>query len=382
MLSAEDKFLAKSFLGPWVCCAFWQIPGGEADTKTAPQFIGSCLEFILMGVLFCQFVNYYNWYPNDSRGLRIAVAILCLLSVLKSVESFATLWIFLIKHFGDIQYAIQSSVTGWWDTGNPLMVGAVNFYVQCYFCSRLWAISKRWYVVGPILVLYVFAQLAMILGVSERKAQTYYIQAQEKLLVTDWCKHFSRSYECRTDSSCSWGTSRVWIRLFPTFVAGDLILTVTTAYFLVKTKKRAISTQTTGLLHDLTHLTFQTAAPAVVCAMFNLIFSQMYRSSSKPLLAYVEIAFNQPLPKVYAVSMMYTLNVRRKIRSRNGMSGSRDETPGSSSNDTELSRIEGLTTKTTQHVDVTDMFARTHSIQDSKLKLSSPDHQSCSELAQ
>jgi hypothetical protein len=56
--------------------------------------------------------------------------------------------------------------------------------------------------------------------------------------------------------------------------------------------------------------------------MFNLIFSQMYRTN-QPLLGYVEIAFNQVLPKLYAISMMYTLNARRTIRSR--VSGSRNK---------------------------------------------------------
>jgi hypothetical protein len=54
--------------------------------------------------------------------------------------------------------------------------------------------------------------------------------------------------------------------------------------------------------------------------MFNLIFSQMHRTN-QPLLGYVEIAFNQVLPKVYAISMMYTLNARRAIRTH--ASGSR-----------------------------------------------------------
>jgi hypothetical protein len=68
-----------------------------------------------------------------------------------------------------------------------------------------------------------------------------------------------------------------------------------------------------------------------ISAMFNLIFSQMYRTN-QPLLGYVEIAFNQVLPKVYAISMMYTLNARRAIRSRvsgscNGSSSDRRVQP-------------------------------------------------------
>ena len=68
--------------------------------------------------------------------------------------------------------------------------------------------------------------------------------------------------------------------------------------------------------------------------MFNLIFSQMYRTN-QPLLGFVEIGFNQVLPKLYAISMMYTLNARRAIRSR--VSGSRNGSGnGSSANEPSL----------------------------------------------
>ncbi|KAJ7260307.1 hypothetical protein B0H12DRAFT_1181987 [Mycena haematopus] len=270
-VSAQDETLVKSFLGPWL--------------------VGSCLELVLMGVLSCQqFVNYFNWYPNDGRVLRIAVAILCILNVLKSAECFATLWIFLINHFGDIDYNLQLSTTGWWDTANPLMVAILDFYVQCYFCTRLWAVSKRWWVVTPVFTLFVFALVSMTVG-------TYYISYAAEKQVTDWfAAHLGSVF------------------------AGDVILSVTTAYFLIRTKKTVISTETTELVNSLIALTFQTATPAALVALFNLIFSQMYRTNH-PLLGYVEIAFNQVLPKVYAISMMYTLNMRRAIRSR--VSGSR-----------------------------------------------------------
>ncbi|KAF8185525.1 hypothetical protein K438DRAFT_1723437 [Mycena galopus ATCC 62051] len=270
-ISAEEEILVKFFLGPWL--------------------IGSSLELILMGVLSCQqFVNYYNWYPEDGGRLRTAVAVLCVLNVLKSAECFASLWIFLINHFGDIQYDLGLSTTGWWDTANPLMVAILDFYVQCYFCTRLWAVSKRWWVVAPIFTLFVFALMSMVIG-------TYFIETAQERQVTDWfAAHLSSVF------------------------AGDVILSATTAYFLIKTKNNVISTQTAQLIHSLIRLGFQTATPAALVAMFNLIFSQMYRSNN-PLLGYVEIAFNQVLPKVYAISMMYTLNVRRDIRIR--ASGSR-----------------------------------------------------------
>ena len=46
-----------------------------------------------------------------------------------------------------------------------------------------------------------------------------------------------------------------------------------------------------------------------ISAMFNLIFSQIYSGSNKLISA----GFNQLLPKLYAFSMMWTLNARRYI---------------------------------------------------------------------
>lgn len=44
--------------------------------------------------------------------------------------------------------------------------------------------------------------------------------------------------------------------------------------------------------------------------MLNLLFSQLYHGETK----LVSTAFNQLLPKLYAISMMWTLNERHSIR--------------------------------------------------------------------
>ncbi|KAJ6478999.1 hypothetical protein C8R45DRAFT_1216356 [Mycena sanguinolenta] len=336
-VSTQEKILVKFVLGPWL--------------------VGSCLELVLMGVLFCQAYNYYNSFPNDSRSLRIAVAILYLLNVLKSAECFASLWIFLINHFGHIRYAIQMSATEWWDTCNPLMVAILNFYVQCYFCTRLWAVSQRWWVSVPIFAVFVFALGSMVMV-------TYYIERLLDQQITDWfAAHLSSVF------------------------AGDLILSVTTAYFLLRAEKTTLSIEMAELIHSLIPLTFQTATPPAIIAMFNLIFSQMHRTN-RPLLGYVEIAFNQVLPKLYAISMMYTLNARRGICTRvpgSHIGSSGDETWRVQPHDTNVSDVElGRATQwvTTRQNDVTAMSARVHSIKNSKLTFSIPGEKICGPSAQ
>ncbi|KAJ6517291.1 hypothetical protein C8R47DRAFT_1205526 [Mycena vitilis] len=90
------------------------------------------------GVLCCQFVNYFTWYRDDKRGLKAAVAGLCLLTILKTIQVFVIIWTHAVVHFDDLQGAIQLNFSTWWEAGNPLMVAVIGFYVQSYFCYRLY----------------------------------------------------------------------------------------------------------------------------------------------------------------------------------------------------------------------------------------------------
>ncbi|KAF7360168.1 hypothetical protein MVEN_00745300 [Mycena venus] len=330
LLTGEAKHQANFLLGPWL--------------------IGGCIDLVLQGVLSSQFVNYYSYYSDDKGSLKIIVAILALLTVLKSIHAFAVLWINFIVYFGALQEAILLSYTTWYQAGTPLMVAIIGLYVQCYFCFRLWVITKRWYVVLPIATVFLFAFLSIVVG-------TYFITTSNGKQITQWfAAHLSATF------------------------SGDIILSLTTAYFLLKSKKNVLP-QTVGLISALIRLTFQTAAPAALCAMFNLIFSQTYSGND----AIISTAFNMTLPKLYAISMMWTLNARRTIRathgSRNGMSNTSNELSGARSRarranvglqdtekdlityvedtqgDMELGAIQIVTqTETTQRVDVRDMF--------------------------
>ncbi|KAJ7108736.1 hypothetical protein C8R44DRAFT_884772 [Mycena epipterygia] len=295
-----------------------------AERRQANLFLGP------WGVLSSQFVNYYTYYADDKRSLRIVVTILAVLTVLKSIQSFALVWIQSVTYFGDLEGAINLSYTAWWQSGTPLMVAVIGYYVQCYFCFRLYVISKKWIVVAPIATLFLFAFLAIVVG-------TYYISVSDGAKIQMWfAAHLSSVF------------------------AGDILMSLTTAYFLLKSKQDVLP-QTVGLINALIRLTFQTAAPAALCAMFNLIFSQVN-------IGIISTAFNMALPKLYAVSMMWTLNARRTIRathsSRNGMTNTTsNEISGGRSRaqrrngDMELGAIQVLTqTETTQHIDVRDMF--------------------------
>ncbi|KAF8153580.1 hypothetical protein K438DRAFT_1778165 [Mycena galopus ATCC 62051] len=313
-VSTEEEVLVKWFLGP-----------SSVRVSTLCSWVYWAASN--------QLLNYYNWYADDNRGLRIAVAVLCLLSVLKSAETFASLWIFLIDHFGNIEYDLSLSTTAWWDTANPLMVASINFYVQCFYLYRLWGVSKRWWVVAPISALFIFSMMAIVLA-------TYFITIPLEKDVSTWF-------------GAHLGTA------------------------LGETVPQRAALQLNPMFANLSwgrHPHFDDG-----------------RDVQPDLLADVQ---NQQ-PAARAISMMWTLNAPRAIRARNGLSASgsrsgsdgpsgwRVRTPCRTNDDVELGPIGVLKhTQTTQQVDVTEMFHHSTIDEEVKHNLSSGDHKIHSEAAQ
>ncbi|KAJ7777846.1 hypothetical protein DFH07DRAFT_796361 [Mycena maculata] len=310
----------------------------EAIFLLGPWLVGGCVDLFLQGILCCQIFNYFSWYNEDNMTLRLFVGGLLVLSLLKSIQAFAIIWIQSILFINNLDGAILLNYTAWWQAGNPMIVAAFDLYVQSYFMYRLFVISKKWFVVAPLLLIFLFAFFSMIVA-------TYYITvgASVSSKISEWfAAHLSSVF------------------------AADALMTCTTAYFLLRTKKNVLP-QTVGLISALVRLTFQTAAPAAICAMFNLIFSQIYVGTDK----LISTAFNMALPKLYAVSMMWTLNARRTIRAshsnRGGLSSSNEISGGRTrrtraNNDVELGAFNGhiqvhTAQETIQHIDVRDMFS-------------------------
>ncbi|KAK0212156.1 hypothetical protein DFS33DRAFT_1279558 [Desarmillaria ectypa] len=244
-----------------------------------PWLVGMCLDLFLQGILTSQFFNYYAWYgKSDTWKFTIGVGALAVMTTLKTTQAFAIVWVQDIVYFNDLNSALQTSFVVWYQMGNAIMVAFIGFYVQCYFCYRLWVISTRYWVISPILFLYAFS-----LGAAA--AATYYIALADPRLEHWLSAHYASVF------------------------VGDVLLVVAMAYFLLSTKKRALP-QTKNLFDSLVRLTFQTATPAVIIALLNLIFVFL----PHPYMRSISSAFIQPLPKLYAISMMWTLNARRDIR--------------------------------------------------------------------
>ncbi|KAJ7667019.1 hypothetical protein B0H17DRAFT_950783, partial [Mycena rosella] len=98
-----------------------------------------------------QFFKYFGTSRADSRGLKAFVAVVALMTYVKSIQTSVLVWAQLILHFGD--FAGPQALNPFPQAFHiypPLVAGGtITVLVQTCFCSRLYAISTKWYI-GPL----------------------------------------------------------------------------------------------------------------------------------------------------------------------------------------------------------------------------------------
>ncbi|KAJ6508113.1 hypothetical protein DFH09DRAFT_1000104 [Mycena vulgaris] len=266
-----------------------------------------CADLIFQGIIFAQVAHYTTLYTKDFLAMRAFVAVLLIITTLKSAEGLVILWIQNVDYFMNLNAALDMTNTSWTTELNLTLVALIAFYVQLFFCKRLWVISKNVYIVALIVTLFVFALVASIVSsvftfAGQLKNVTWSEEAVETL-----GRVLTRSF-------------LVEIHLGTVF-AGDVLLCGSTIYFLLLASRNASSAESAGMLYSITKLTFQSAAPAVVCALVSLVGTVGWNRITPDAYVMLAIIANNVLPKLYAISAMWTLNSRRSIRQAHSGTG-------------------------------------------------------------
>ncbi|KAF7342972.1 hypothetical protein MVEN_01727300 [Mycena venus] len=301
-------------------------------------------DLMLQGALFAQFAHFASLYHRDIASIRTFVWLLFAMTTLKTVQCLVILWIQNVKHFGDILSAGNMFNTEWTEQFNVGLSAIIAFYVQLFFCQRLWALSRNKYIIAVILGIFVFALIAGFVA---------------------------GAFTLVLDTRRSQWTS---IHLGVT-VTGDILLTGSTAFFLLRHSKEVLP-ETAGMLRAILRLTLQSAAPAAICALVNLITNQVGSATDGAnAWTMLGIISSVILPKLYAVSAMWTLNSRKDIRLARSNGQNTSSTEGRSgglsggrrpTHNLELGAISGIRTmpiqvraqvQTVQHTDPEDMYS-------------------------
>ncbi|KAJ7314630.1 hypothetical protein DFH08DRAFT_429122 [Mycena albidolilacea] len=248
--------------------------------------LGACSCLFLEGVLCAQFAHYLSLNKRDSIWMKLFVAGLVLLTTLKSLQSLAMMWIQNVTLFGDREAASNIWQKHWvWYTSITLEA-ITAFYVQMFFCRRLWAISRNVYLVITCITLFLF-------GLVSGVVMTFYIFTSTLEMAVRW----------------------IGIHL-GVVLCGDLLLTGSTICYLLRHSHQCALTHgpAATILNRLRRLTLQSAAPAALCALINFAGDTRVNATTwMPALAMVNFIPNMSLPQLYAWSAMWTLNSRAEI---------------------------------------------------------------------
>ncbi|KAH8831465.1 hypothetical protein DL96DRAFT_1705895 [Flagelloscypha sp. PMI_526] len=248
-------------------------------------FIGGCLVLLLFGVLTCQVTNYFTYYKADKTALRISVGGLYLLALLKVAQAFALLWIHSILWGADPAGALKLQQK-WFILVNIPLGAVISLYVQLYYVHRLWALSRAWWAVAPVVIVMLLGFVAALITASSSSAA---LATTGK--SSDWFAIYN---------ACSFVT--------------DILITVITTTYLLRAKKKVFA-RSKRLVDSLVRLAVQTAVPASICTLIMLICSRL---GSKSLLPQppnaIILGLLHALPIIYANCMMYILNTRRTLR--------------------------------------------------------------------
>ncbi|KAJ7929531.1 hypothetical protein B0H13DRAFT_2539611 [Mycena leptocephala] len=188
-----------------------------------------------------------------------------------------------ILFFTDVEGALNLNYA-WWEYSNLPMLATVGLYVQAYYVYRLYVLSAgKIYVTMPICALLLAAYVCAI---------------QAGLGTRD-----------KAPNAIKWFKAHLAL-----IFAGDSLITALSGFFLLKTRQKGLL-HSRRLISSLIRLAIQAAAPAALTTLVMEIASELGPPDLSPApVAAINLALLMSLPKIYATSMMYTLNSRNSIR--------------------------------------------------------------------
>ncbi|KAJ6452781.1 hypothetical protein C8R45DRAFT_1112801 [Mycena sanguinolenta] len=169
-----------------------------------------------------------------------------------------------------------------------IVFGAIiAFYVQLFFCHRLWALSHNLYIMVIAITLFVLALVAAIV------ATRFYSNLP---LASDW-------YACNASGFA---------------MGGELLQTSSIVFCLLRHSRNVIAVGPIAtMLNSLLRATIQSAAPSAVFASISFVAVTIKTTTDASSLSLGPVISAIPtimLPKLYGIAAVWTLNARQEIR--------------------------------------------------------------------
>jgi len=246
---------------------------------TIPLFIGTLMNWTLLGALAVQFYIYFIAFPKDATRFKLLIVLVFIAEIMQTVSDTRN----TIRVFGAGygNFGMLDEV-GWSWFSVPVIGAIIACAGQIFFAWRIWIISRS--LVIPIVIAVVTTfQLGAGLwtGVEINRAGRF------SALQYDYFKQ-----------PVAWLSATA---------ACDLIIVASTCYYLLKSRDRGFKRSTDRMVSRIIKVTVETGMLCCLFALADLSLYVKYRGNNYHLAVCIELS------KVYSNSIMIILNSRAHI---------------------------------------------------------------------
>jgi len=113
--------------------------------------LGAFLACCLSGIVTVQSFLYIKLYPKDATRTKIIVGTVWFLDTLHTCLIMASIWNYLIPHFGDVP---RVDFIPWTVAMSIAVTAILTIIVHCFLARRIYRLTKHdWRITAPILIL-------------------------------------------------------------------------------------------------------------------------------------------------------------------------------------------------------------------------------------
>ncbi|KAF5371827.1 hypothetical protein D9615_009571 [Tricholomella constricta] len=259
------------------------MPQLDIGRTFGAMFIGALLTMSVYGITTLQTYFYYTYYPKDAYGTKALVAIIWMLDTLHVILMCHSMYYYLISGFGNALMLVEGN----WSLFTSIAINVIiAFVVQCFFTKRIYTLSPdriKWWLSG-IIGLTVFAHF--FFGME---TVVYFFKKRE----------FSRLKELN------------FISVLPfaiTAILSDILIATALVLLLASNLSDFEDTNTIInrlIVYAINRCILTSAVAVIEVVVFVAVPNSFY-----------SFAFDFIIGKLYANSLLATLNSRKALRGK------------------------------------------------------------------
>jgi hypothetical protein len=253
---------------------------GTVENTYGALLLGAFLACCLSGIVTVQSFLYIKLYPKDATRTKIIVGAVWLLDTLHTCFVIASVWNYLIPHFGDIP---RFDFIPWTVAMTIAVTAILTFIVHIFLAWRIRKLTQSNWITSPILVLAVL-RLVSACGTTAEMI--------------------------RTQSFTIFAHKFRWIFTLGLALSSavDILITVVLCWKLRSSRTGSISTD--FVIDSLVRYTLENGL--LTCAATVLSMACWLAMPHNR----VFLALHFMIGKLYANSLLATLNTRKQLRER------------------------------------------------------------------